>query len=295
MACIDYLGCFFLFPFQINAETLLEEARLVRKDLATIEAEEHQQQQPQELEASFGLEPAPSLNAEAEQLLQESSELREEVARRELAIQYLAKEAEQLEGLAAIWAGRVKELETIKFMQHEETQVLRGQADQALADADRELEVAEEKRSELAAHPSPALQVEAAALAERADIKARGAELELIDAMRAASREERIESALTQARRDAELLLRRAGELLATAETYMEGQDALLERAYEKACRAYDLSQESVQQQQGQPLRGEGHRGRQARDATRQRYEIIKAELAESELHASELLAEARK
>jgi hypothetical protein len=53
-------------------------------------------------------------------------------------------------------------------------------------------------------------------------MKATGAELELQAAMRCAAKVSRIESALTQARRDAELLLRRAGELVAHAESYMD-------------------------------------------------------------------------
>lgn len=266
-------------------------------------------------------------NAEVAALLQESQQLREEFENRAKAIEYLSREASQLEHLAETWAWRVKQLENLKLSAHQLTEELKAAAESAMKVATEELNIAEARRFVLEAHPNdPAVQMEAAALAERADIKATGAEIKLTEAIKAAKKEERIESALTQARRDAELLLRRAGELLATAEGYIDGQDALLQLAYEKASRAYDLSHgvatDSDTDQQSshdvdkkdttaekEKVSREGGGGESAllesssqnqqqsagfQLEMRRQYDSIKSALAQSELRAAELLTEGR-
>lgn len=135
---------------------------------------------------------------------------------------------------------------------------------------------------------------QAGALAERADIKATGAQLSLETAITAAIKVEQAESALTQARRDVELLLRRTTALVAEAEDLAQGTHTLAQMAYEKACQAHDALEaaktsagERVVQQAPPPERlpaGEGV------EAVRQRFEHIKQVLVAKEEHAAQLL-----
>lgn len=103
---------------------------------------------------------------------------------------------------------------------------LEAAADTNLAAVEREYEIAVRKRREEEKKRKSGtmdeefkrLDVEWRAYAERASVKATGAELSFDRAVQAAVQAEQAHSAAVQARREADLMLRRAVELVAVAE-----------------------------------------------------------------------------
>lgn len=129
---------------------------------------------------------------------------------------------------------------------HKAAADLEAAADAELAATEKDLDIAIQKRYAVD-HPEKedentrqALDVHWRAFAERASVKATGAEHALLRAVDASMNAEKVESAATQARRDTELLARRAGELVAYADALRQGSESLMQRAYEKACQARD-------------------------------------------------------
>ncbi|KAI7841161.1 hypothetical protein COHA_005127 [Chlorella ohadii] len=250
----------------------------------------------------------------AARLARQAADLEEESKRVEAQACYLHREAAQLGELARQKQVKADELELDAAQLEQAADNLEQSVAAALEEAQKEYQAravqfslmtfcklsAEDKQREAGQLERRVKQLtsEAYQLVKQADARAAQAEADLPGAEQAAQHAEAARSALTQARRDAQLLSQRSQQLTGDAEKKMAGAAALAQRAFEKAQESFSVKKAALLE--APEAAGEGAAAGPTTPEVAPQAQRLAGELervqrgrAAAELHASQLIGQA--